>query len=82
MSSSARLNTAVEGLNVTVLVHGRQVRAVVTREALEMNWKVAESGPQAMLASFHQHQLAIETAIIDRYKQDLKEPVVLFCPVE
>lgn len=77
MSSSARVNTVVEAINVTIEIYGKSVRAVITREVLEAHWGVSNSRPDSMLEAFARHQRAIETTIIDQYLRERKDPVVL-----
>jgi hypothetical protein len=77
MVSTVRINKLVEGLEVIVEVSGKPVRAVVTREALEVLWKAKITRPDDLLDSYLQHKNAIEGAIIDRYGRDKKQPVVL-----
>ena len=77
MSSTARVNTVVEAINVTIEIYGKPVRAVITREVLDALWGVSSNKADSMLTSFERHQRAIETTIIDQYLRERKDPVVL-----
>jgi hypothetical protein len=77
MSSNARLNKYVEAIDVTVDVNGQPIKAVVTRQALEVLWAMPDDEPAPMLASFHANQAAIESAIVDRYTLERRQPVMV-----
>jgi hypothetical protein len=77
MYSTARVNTVVEAINVTMEIYGKPVRAVITREVLEALWGVSTKRPDSMLESFRRHQRAIETTIIDQYLRERRDPVVV-----
>ena len=77
MSTTARVNTVVEAINVTLEIYGKPVRAVITREVLEAWWGVSTKKPDSMLESFRRHQPAIEATIIDQYLRERKDPVVV-----
>lgn len=77
MTSSARINKTIEGLDVTIDIRGKPIRAIVTREALEVLWNATITEPGALLETYREHQSAIEVAIIDSYIREPKALVVL-----
>jgi len=77
MAGNAQLSKTFEGLEVTVYHEGKPVKAIVTREALEVLWHATITGPAALLESYHQHQNDIELAILDRYASQKNQPVVV-----
>ena len=77
MIGQAQLSKTFEGLEVTVYHEGKPVKAIVTREALEVLWQATLTKPGAVLDSYHRHQTAIEVAILDRDATQRKQPVVV-----
>ena len=77
MSSSVHVNTLVEAINVTIDIHGKPIRAVVTREVLERLCGLSSVKSESMLEFFRLHQRAIEATIVDQYLRDRKDPVVV-----
>ncbi|HMC16114.1 MAG TPA: DUF1488 family protein, partial [Albitalea sp.] len=60
------MNTLVEAINITIEIHGRPVRAVVTREVLEHLYGLSALKSDSMLEFFRQNQRVIEATIIDQ----------------
>jgi hypothetical protein len=74
---SARAESFVEAVDVTVNIKGLPIRAVVTRQALEVLWKMPDVEPPPMLASFAAHRAEIESTIFAQYSRERKQPVIV-----
>ena len=77
MSSTPQINKHVEAVDVTVNIKGLPIRALVTRQALEVLWQMPDVEPPPMLASFAAHRAEIESTIFAQYSRERKQPVIV-----
>ena len=74
--NQARLNPAIEGVDVCLSVRGRAVKAVVVRELLQERFAAGVT-PQSWLDSYRRNASAIDSVIAQRFRDDPRQPVIL-----